>query len=517
MARPITTASERIALIADEHSFEVWYEDLSAVDPLEFSDTIPYTERLAAAKKATGAAEAVKVGRAELDGREVVVVASEFGFLGGSIGTVTGELVARAFARAERERLPLIAIPASGGTRMQEGTLAVMAMAKLAAAARRLRRSGLPYVVYLTHPTTGGVLASWGSLGTVTFAQPGALIGFTGPRVVEMMTGAPLPPGIQTAENLLAHGLVDDVVPPAELRERVIQVLSVTSAARTQPPSLAVSDRPSEVSTHRADPWRSLQIARHPERPSARDFLEISATDITELRGDGTGQDDRACFTALAKVRGVPAVVVAQARDRAAQIPASLTPAGYRKVRRALGIARELELPVVTVVDTPGAEMSVAAEEGGVARAIAHVLADMSDIESPTLAVLLGEGGSGGALALLLADRVICVQHASLSPIAPEGASAILYRTTERAPELAATQGIGSADLQRWGIVDLVVEERPRADEEPRAFLDRLADVVDVELRALLTEPVSARLDGREQRYRSIGQISQEASYETAG
>ncbi len=171
-----------------------------------------------------------------------------------------------------------------------------------------------------------------------------------------------------------------------------------------------------------------------------------------------------------------------------------------------------LQLPVVTIVDTPGAEMSPAAEQGGLARAIAHVLADMSEVEPPTLAVLLGEGGSGGALALLVADRVICAQHASLSPIAPEGASAILYRTTERAPELATAQGIGSTDLRRWGIVDRIVEERPRADEEPRSFLERLASCVEVELRTLLAEPTSLRLKMRQERYRTM-----EATYETAG
>ncbi len=216
MARPLTSSAARIALIADECSFESWYDELAPADPLGFRDTMPYTERLLAARAATGTAEAVKVGRARLQGRPVVVVASEFGFLGGSIGTVTGELIARAFDRAASERLPLIALPASGGTRMQEGTLAVMVMAKLAAAARRFRRAGLPYLVYLSDPTTGGVLASWGSLATVTFAQPDALIGFGGPRVMEMMTGRRMPAGVQTAENLLEKGLVDDVLEPPE-------------------------------------------------------------------------------------------------------------------------------------------------------------------------------------------------------------------------------------------------------------------------------------------------------------
>ena len=215
------SAADRIALVADEGSFQVWDADVVSDDPLGFSDTKPYRERLAAAREATGLGEAVLTGRALLGGRPFVVVAGEFGFLGGSIGVATTERVARAFERALAERLPLVALPASGGSRMQEGTLAVVGMAKLAAAAGRLRSAGLPYVVCLTHPTTGGVLASWGSLGTVTFALPGALVGFAGPRVVELLTGRPLGARVQRSETLLAQGLIDDVIAPSAVRDAV--------------------------------------------------------------------------------------------------------------------------------------------------------------------------------------------------------------------------------------------------------------------------------------------------------
>ena len=504
MARTVKTAAERIALVADADSFEPWDQDVVSWDPLEFSDSKSYSDRLAAAQEATGSGESVQTGAATVAGHHVALVASEFAFLGGSIGTATTERIARAFDRATAEGLPLIALPASGGTRMQEGSLGLTGMAKLAAAARRLRSAGLPYLVYLTHPTTGGVMASWASLATVTFAQPGALVGFGGPRVVELMTGSRLPQGVQTSENLRAPGLVDEVVAPEDLREYVERVLATTAAG--VPVGRAAPADADEPATFEIDAWESLELVRHPDRPSARDFLNRAATDVTVLRGDGDGHDDPACLTALARVRGVPAVVVAQDRDRGERRPAAMTPAGYRKARRALGIAAELGLPVLTLVETPGAEMSVAAEEGGLSRAIAHMLAEMSTVGSPTLAVLLGEGGSGGALALLPADRVVCAKHASLAPIAPEGASAILYRTTDRAPELAAKQAIASTDLLRFGIVDRIVDERPSAEREGDAFLDRLADVVDEELRALAAQDAGDRLRTREQRYRDIGE-----------
>ena len=502
-----TTGAARIALVADPDSFEPWDDDIESGDPLTFADSRPYAERLAQARDATGRSESVLTGSVLIDGRRVAVVSSEFAFMGGSIGAATGERIARAFDRARRERLPLVAIPASGGTRMQEGALALVQMAKLAAAARRLRDAHLPYLVYLTNPTTGGVLASWASLATVTFAEPGALAGFGGPRVVELMTGAPLPERVQTTENLLAHGLIDDVVAAADLRERVERVLTVAAAPRTRTGSTEPPPPDGGAPGERADAWRSLQIARDPARPSARDFLRLSATNITELRGDGTGEDDPSCMVALAQLRATPVVVIAQDRDRTARRPAVMSAPGYRKASRALGIARELGLPVVTIVDTPGAEMSVAAEEAGLSRAIAHVLADMSAVPTPTLAILLGEGGSGGALALLPADRVICAEHASLSPIAPEGASAILYRTTDRAAELARTQGIASWDLVRLGIADRVVSE---ADgEEP--FLQRLTDATLAELEDVESQAAHERLSRREERYRTIGDPTTEA------
>jgi acetyl-CoA carboxylase carboxyl transferase subunit beta len=513
-ATQVRTAADRIALVADPDSFEPWDGDVVPSDPLAFSDSKPYTERLAEARESTGNAEAVCTGAATLRGRRIAVVASDFGFLGGSIGIATGTRIARAFERAREQRLPLVAIPASGGTRMQEGSLALVQMAKMAAAARRLRAAGLPYIVYLTHPTTGGVMASWASLGTVTFAMPEALIGFGGPRVVALMTGSPLPDGVQRAENLLAHGLVDDVVAPHDLRERVERVLAVAAASGDDSTSAAgetgaAPESPREPEADGGDAWASLTLARHPDRPTARDLLAACAEDVTELRGDGTGDDDPACLLALARVRGIPSLVVAHDRDREANRPACMGPAGYRKASRGVRIAEELGLPIVTVIETPGAEMSVAAEEGGLSRAIAHLLADMSDVRVPTVSLLIGQGGSGGALALMPADRVLCAQHASLCAIAPEGASAILYRSTDRAPELARTQAIAASDLLRFGVVDRVLDERPSAELESGAFLRRAADALEAELRELMRQDQSSRLEARELRYQRIGELTQ--------
>ncbi len=523
----LASASERIALVADEGSFEPWDADVVSEDPLAFSDTKPYVERLAAARDATGLGEAVLTGRALLDGRPFVVIAGEFGFLGGSVGVATAERIARAFERAVDLRLPVVALTASGGSRMQEGTLAVMGMAKLAAAAGRLRAAGLPYVVCLTHPTTGGVLASWGSLGTVTFALPGALVGFAGPRVVELLTGRALGSRVQCSETLLAQGLIDDVVPASALRSRVAWVLavvggnegeesgalvrpapaSVGSPADAGPPSLDaqhVAPAPGPAADRR-DAWASLQHVRDRRRPGAGAVLDALATDVTVLRGARDGQpDDPACFAALARVAGLPAAVIAQ-RRRGDGTPSVMNPSGYRKARRAMALAAELRLPLVTIVDTPGAELSEDAERGGLAGQIAGCLADMAALPVPTLAVLLGEGGSGGALALLAADRVLVAEHASLGVIAPEGASAILYRDVDHAAELAATQGGASWNLLDAGIADALIPEPRPAHEAPEAFVAAVGAALSAELASLTAADPATRLAERQRRWRSIG------------
>jgi len=515
--------------VADDGSFEEWDAEVASDDPLGFSDTRPYADRLAEAREATGLSEAVLTGRATLDGRPLVVVAGEFGFLGGSIGVATAERVARSFERALEQRLPLVALPASGGSRMQEGTLAVVGMAKLAAAAGRLRAAGPPYVVCLTHPTMGGVLASWGSLGTVTLALPGAVVGFAGPRVVELLTGRPLSSRVQRSETLLAQGLVDAVVEPAALRSVVGRVLAVAAgsegdgapaAVRSAPgaPAAAPNADSAPLDAHpstlvpsgsadpdRRDAWASLRHVRDRRRPGAGPLLDAVASDLTMLRGARDGHpDDPACCCALARVAGAPAVVVAQ-RRRGDGTPAVMNPSGYRKARRAMRLAAELRLPLVTVVDTPGAELSEDAERGGLAGEIAGCLMDMAALPVPTVAIVLGEGGSGGALALLPADRVLVAEHASLGVIAPEGASAILYRDLDHAAELAAAQGGASWELLAAGIADALIPEPEPAHEQPEAFVERVGASLAAALAETAAADPSARLAERHRRWRSIG------------
>lgn len=490
------SARDYIRLVADEDTFEQWDDDVVSDDPLGFVDTMAYADRLRAMADRSGETEAIVTGSCRIDGTRVVLIVGEFGFLAGTLGVATAQRVMRAFDRATAQRLPVVAMPISGGTRMQEGTPAFIQMAGCAAAVQRFRSAGLPYVTYLRDPTTGGVLASWASLAHVRLAEPGALIGLTGPRIVTEMTGEAFPDGVQVAEHLLAHGVIDQVVAPENLRGYLIALLDLLTQTRTpwQPTATA------EVleATETVDAWEAVTHSRHPDRPGIAELLADCAADpLVPLRGDGAGQDDPACQAVLTRVCGTAAIVVGQTRPTGER-GASLGAAGYRKARRAMRIAGELGLPLVTIIDTVGAAMTPQDEESGLAGMIGECLAEMSALPTASVAVLLGEGAGGGAIALLPADRVIAAAHSWLAPIAPEGASAILFRTADRAPEVAAMQAVASTALREFGIVDYVV-----ADDDADGPA-RMAAVLDHALRELTVQDDPDRLAVRQRRYRTI-------------
>jgi acetyl-CoA carboxylase carboxyl transferase subunit beta len=491
------SARELIALVVDDGSFVSWDEAPHQREPMSER----YAAELAAARASTGLDEAVMTGEGRIHGRRVAMVACEFGFLAGSIGVAAAERLVLAVERATRERLPLLAAPVSGGTRMQEGTLAFVQMVKISAAIAQHKAAGLPYLVYLRHPTTGGVMASWGSLGHVTVAEPGALVGFLGPRVYEALYDKPFPEGVQTSENLYRHGLIDAVVPHDEVAAVLARALSVLDArAGTFP---AVSQPPDDGAIEDVDAWESITRSRRPERPGVRRLLRYAATDVIPLNGTGQGEADPGLIIALARFGGAPCVFLGQ--DRRGQTEdRPMGPGALREARRGMRLAADLGLPLVTVIDTPGAALSVEAEEGGLAGEIARCLADLVSVQAPTLTVLLGQGTGGGALALLPADRVIAAQHGWLSPLPPEGASAIVYRTTAHAADMARDQGVRALDLRAAGIVDRIVPERPDAADEPEAFCRRLGDVLRHELVELLHRDRHRLPADRMARYRHL-------------
>lgn len=485
----ITTDQLRTAVL-DEGSYISW-----DTEPIALPIPDSYAQDLAQARAATGLDEAVLTGEGRVFGRRVAIVVCEFDFLAGSIGVAAAERITAAVERATAERLPLLASPSSGGTRMQEGTVAFLQMVKIAAAVRLHKRAHLPYLVYLRHPTTGGVFASWGSLGHITVAEPGALIGFLGPRVYQLLYGEPFPAGIQTAENLQRHGVIDGVVALDELRRTVDRALRVIA----DPPAPLPPPQPPEP-TPDVPAWDSVVASRRPDRPGVGHLLRHGAADCVLLSGTGQGEA-ATTLLALARFEGQPAVVLGQQRVTGGLVG----PASLREARRGMALAAELRLPLVLVIDTAGPALSAEAEEGGLAGQIAQCVAELVTLETPTVSVLLGQGSGGPALAMVPADRVLAALHGWLAPLPPEGASAIVFRDTAHAPELAAAQGIRATDLLASGIVDAIVPEHPDAADEPVEFSQRLSGAIAAEVHALRAVPEAGRLAARLRRYRRIG------------
>ncbi|MDT9592108.1 carboxyl transferase domain-containing protein [Nocardioides zeae] len=469
------SAPELVATVLDPGSFECW--DIP-VDTSGWDED--YRAQLARASERTGLDESVLTGWGTVGGRPVAVVVNDFGFLAGSIGAATAARIVAAVRRATDEGLPLLASTSSGGTRMQEGTPAFVGMVDITRAVMDHRAAGLPYLAYLRHPTTGGVLASWGSLAHVTLAEPGALVGFLGPKVYEALNGEPFPAGVQTAENLAAHGIIDAVATADELRGLVDLALATLLDAPVPPrlprPDALSAARPVRAvdGDHTEPPtaWEAVTATRAAERPGVRELLRLGGSGTLRLRGTEQGERDGSVLIALTRLDGQPCVVVGQ--DRARQTPATpMGPGALREARRAMRLAEELRLPLVTVIDTPGAELSQEAEEGSIAGEIARCIATMTTMTVPTVALLMGQGCGGGALALLPARVVVAAGNAWLSPLPPEGASVIVHGTPDRAAELAARQRVRAHDLLADGIVHTVVEER--TDAEPAELATALA------------------------------------------
>ena len=460
-------AYRRIEMVADEGTFEEWDLELKTPNPLNYKG---YEEKLGVLQEKTGLAEAIVTGKARIGGTEAVLGVCDGRFLMASMGEVVGEKIARAVERATRERLPVILFACSGGARMQEGIVSLMQMAKTSAALKRHSDAGLLYISVLTDPTTGGVTASFAMLGDVILAEPRALIGFAGPRVIEQTIGQKLPKGFQRSEFLLEHGFIDGIVERPQLKETLSQILMLhvkgnlsngseagLSAGSSLPRELRVSNRLAEA-------WDRVQLSRMNDRPVGSDYIRELFTDFIELHGDRYYADDKAIIGGIARFRGMPVTVIAQAKgtntkeniERNFGMP---SPDGYRKSLRLMKQAEKFGRPVICFVDTPGAFCGLEAEERGQGEAIARNIYEMSGLKVPVLSIIIGEGGSGGALAMAVADEVWMLENSVYSILSPEGFASILWKDSSKAKDAAGVMRLTAEDLYHMGIVEQVFAE----------------------------------------------------------
>lgn len=481
-------AMRRLELVADAGTFEEWDTDLTVENPMDYKG---YPEKIAALKEKTGLDEAIVTGCAEIDGCRTVLGICDGRFLMASMGEAVGEKIARAVERATKERLPVILFACSGGARMQEGIVSLMQMAKTSAALKRHSDAGLFYISVFTDPTTGGVTASFAMLGDIILAEPGALIGFAGPRVIEQTIRQKLPKGFQRSEFLLEHGFLDGIVKREELKETLARLLKLhekektvetdsaagkmcadrmldsavgkTEAVGNSEEGMCQKNKPA-ISARKYTPWERVQLSRAQNRPVGSDYIRALFTDFVEFHGDRMFGDDHAVIGGVARFCGQPVTVLAQAKGSSTKENIERNfgmpkPEGYRKAQRLMKQAEKFGRPVICFVDTPGAFCGLEAEERGQGEAIARSIYEMFSLRVPILSVIIGEGGSGGALAMATADEVWMLENSVYSILSPEGFATILWKDSTRAKEAASVMKLTAEHLLRQQIVEQVFAE----------------------------------------------------------
>ena len=471
-------AKNRIKMVADAGSFENWFEEEKTGNPLNFPE---YEEKVATTQEKTGLSEGVTIGECTVYGQKTVLGVIDARFMMGSMGHVVGEKITRAMEDATEKKLPVILFCCSGGARMQEGIVSLMQMAKTSAAVKRHSDAGLLYVPVLTDPTTGGVTASFAMLGDIILAEPKALIGFAGPRVIEQTIGQKLPEGFQRAEFQLEHGFVDAIVKRDELKMTLYRILKMHEpvAGYANFDSLREDDNyePTELMKERnakAKPmnaWDKVTAARQMKRLASVDYIDTIFDEFMEMHGDRYFRDDPAIVGGFAYLDGQPVTVIGvhkgkDLKDCAYRNYGMPSPEGYRKAIRLMKQAEKFNRPIITFVNTSGAYPGKEAEENGQGEAIARNLYEMSGIKVPILCLMIGEGGSGGALALAVGNEVWMMENATYSILSPEGFASILWKDGKRAKEAAEVMKITAQDLKELQVVDDIIPEFGGADED---------------------------------------------------
>lgn len=473
----------RIRMIADPGTFELWFENMEIKNPLHYPE---YEEKLKELQEKTHLKEAVTIGKCKIDGIEAVLGVCDARFLMGSMGYVVGEKITKAIERATKLCLPVILFCCSGGARMQEGIVSLMQMAKTSAALKRHSDAGLLYIPILTDPTTGGVTASFAMLGDIILAEPGALIGFAGPRVIEQTIGEKLPEGFQRAEFLLKKGMIDGIVERKNIKSTISTLLRLHQGNYKTICFEKQKEKEEQIflESDKLSAWEHVKLSRSTERPTSLNYIERIFTDFVELHGDRCFQDDGAVIGGIAFLDGQPVTVIGQqkgknTKENLVRNFGMMSPEGYRKALRLMKEAEKFSRPIINFVDTPGAACGIGAEERGQGEAIAHNLKEMFGLKVPVLTILIGEGGSGGALALAVANEVWMMENATYSILSPEGFASILWKDGKRAKEASEIMKITAKDLKEMGIIERIIAERKPAN------MENISEITDQMKRAM--------------------------------
>ena len=503
------TARERIELLADKGSFRETNRSIASLHPLSFSSRGHYSSRLSQDQTRTGLTEAIVTGRCTIAGNKALIVVLDFGFMGGSMGSVVGEKVALAFEAAAKSEVPIIALVSGGGVRIQEGVLSLMQMAKTVTAANRLRGKRVPFIVVLSNPATGQAYASFANLADLIFAEPGSLIGLAPMKTFRQASKRPVPPDAHTAEAHLDGGLLDNIVDREELQGKLATILDILGPERnSRANGRDVKKRLLTGAKGDVDVGRALEITRHPERPSALTYIGFIVDSFIELKGDRVSGDDETIVGGLGYLKGERVMVIGQQRESCNLDETYHTyPEGFRKARRLIEVAARFKVPVVTLIDTQGAHSGVESEEQGVGNAIATTLSLMADVPTPIVSVIVGEGGSEGALALGIADSILMQRYAIYSPIAPGQTASRL--SSSRRKEEAQALTLTSQDCKELAIIDEIVPEpEAGAHTDPLGASEELQMAITRQLVGLTKLSAKKLVKDRYTKFRNMGEYT---------
>ncbi len=502
------SARERIASLADPGSFKEINRSVVSLDPLSFSSPVSYREKILTDQRRTGLTEAIVTGSGTVFSIPATFIILDFGFMGGTMGSVVGEKVALAFEYAVRRKLPVVSIITSGGDRIQEGVLSLMQMAKTSISVSEHSMKGLPYVAVLANPTTGQAYGSFTNLADIIVAEPGAIVGFSPLRELMENSDAPLPKGAHTSESHLRRGLIDGVVERKSLKDLLGTILDLLEhkykITEVQYPAREL------VPEQKVGAWDAVQIARHASRPSSIAYISILFTSFVELHGDRMLADDKAVITGFGYLDGQTVMVIGHERGREGnqteRNDGRMSPEGFRKAQRVFKLASKFGIPIITLIDTPGPNVSSDAEQRGLGNAIATTIEQMANVDVPTVTVVIGEGGNAGAICLGVADRVLMLENAIYSTISPEDAAALMYQDDAKIEDAAASLKLTAYDCYELGIIDVVVPEptggaHVNIEETARNLRRALVH----ELSALQIQPIEELKSLRRSKFRQMG------------
>lgn len=497
----VMSPKQRFNLLFDDKAWEKIALPTTTDDPLQFVDRMPYVDRLADARSDTGCSDAVTTADGTIGGVPSTVCVLNGDFMMGSMGRAAGDGIIASIEHAIDTKRPFIMVVASGGARMQENILSLMQMARTTAAVNKLHENKIPYIVLLTDPTYGGVTASFAMLGDIHIAESGARIGFAGRRVIEQNIREKLPSNFQTAEYLYEHGMVDLVVERRDLHDVLARILAVLTKQPREPKQINIATPAYDTSKKirgmgENEAYDKVLLARHENRPHFLDYINGIVDDWTYLAGDRLYAEDAAMASGIGFWRGIPSVIIGQEQGRTIETRQKhrfgmANPDGYRKAQRMMRLAEKFELPLISLFDTAGAFAGREGEERGQSQAVAESMSVGLSIKTPYVAVNVGQGGSGGAIAIGTADRVLMLENAIYSVIAPESCASILWKDNKFKADAAAAMKLTARDMANLNVIDEIIPEPDKgAHTNWQTTMELLSAAVANHIAELQTIPV---------------------------